>query len=575
MSPFIHYFVKSCLLLLFSLGIAIAGKTQATGKDSIYYNSTCSNSSISFGTTVFDRAPFPTKISWDFGDPGSGIYNTAGIKYPTHIYTTPGKYYLSLTVINNTIDTIRLADSITIVNPLPYNFGPDIFLCQGQDTILTAPVIPGATYAWNDDSTTTKDSLHVTKTGVYTVSINGCAVADSIGVFISNKPHIKLGKDHVLCNGENLTLNAATQNGYYTWLLNNDTLASHESQLAVQAPGGHYLVIANVPGCGVYKDSVNIRFSPPDAPSFSLGPDTLLCPKQVLPLNAAVPGATHFEWSTGATDSILNVTDAGTYWVFVTIENKCQVTDTVMVQYRGDRKLDFRDTAICKGSSLVLDANFGIGQYNWHAIPPQRDDQNQTGQSTYYVYKPGTYSITATVGQCVYKDTLTVSFNDSLKVSLTKDTTLCYGEDFWLQAAGNANTYTWQDSTTGPRYAVTQAGVYTVVAKNGCGKDTLHVKIAFQTCACNLLLPNAFTPNGDGRNDSFRPLHACKMTGYEMRIFNRFGEQVFQANNPDQAWDGNFKGSKSPAGTYVWMVHYTNTDTQQAFFKKGWVVLLR
>jgi gliding motility-associated-like protein len=175
----------------------------------------------------------------------------------------------------------------------------------------------------------------------------------------------------------------------------------------------------------------------------------------------------------------------------------------------------------------------------------------------------------------MYKDTLTVRFNDSLKVSLTKDTSLCYGEDFWLQATGNANTYTWQDGFTGPRYEVTQPGVYTVVAENGCGKDTLQTKIQFQPCACNLLLPNAFTPNADGRNDTFRPLHACKMSAYEMRIFNRFGEQVFQATSPDQAWDGTYKNGKAPAGTYVWMVRYTNTDTQQQFSKKGWVVLLR
>jgi gliding motility-associated-like protein len=568
--------VKLLLFVLLSFLFAPAVlMAQTSAGDSIYYNSTCSNTSISFGATVYKQAPFPTKISWDFGDPASGIYNTAGIKYPVHTYTTPGKYYISLLVINNTVDTTRLTDSITIVDPMPYDFGPDIFLCQGQDTIVVAPQVPGAVYTWSDDSLTTKDTLHVTKSGVYTVNINGCAVDDSIGVFISTRPRINLGADHVLCNGENLSLNAATQNGYYTWVLNNDTLPNHESQQPVQAPGGQYAVIVTVPGCGVYSDTVNIRFAAPDAPAFSLGPDTLLCPKQVLPLYATTPGATRYQWNTGSTDSILNISKAGTYWVFVTIANQCQVTDTLQASYRGDRQLDFRDTAICQGSTLVLDANFGVGQYDWQAIPPQRDDQNQTGQSTYFVYKPGTYSITAAVGQCMYKDTLTVRFNDSLKVSLTKDTSLCYGEDFWLQATGNANTYTWQDGFTGPRYEVTQPGVYTVVAENGCGKDTLQTKIQFQPCACNLLLPNAFTPNADGRNDTFRPLHACKMSAYEMRIFNRFGEQVFQATSPDQAWDGTYKNGKAPAGTYVWMVRYTNTDTQQQFSKKGWVVLLR
>jgi hypothetical protein len=56
--------------------------------------------------------------------------------------------------------------------------------------------------------------------------------------------------------------------------------------------------------------------------------------------------------------------------------------------YRGDKRLDFRDTAI-QGKHLMLDADFGTGIYNWVADPPQRDDQNQTKQSTYYVYEPG------------------------------------------------------------------------------------------------------------------------------------------------------------------------------------------
>ena len=83
-----------------------------------------------------------------------------------------------------------------------YNFGPDIYLCEKGDTSLTAPVIPGAVYQWNDDSLTTTPVLKITKTGVYTVKMNGCAVTDSIGIFYSNLPDIKLGDDHVMCAGE-------------------------------------------------------------------------------------------------------------------------------------------------------------------------------------------------------------------------------------------------------------------------------------------------------------------------------------------------------------------------------------
>jgi gliding motility-associated-like protein len=456
-------------------------------------------------------------------------------------------------------------------------------VCGKLDTVLKAPVVPGAGYTWNDDSTTHADTVHLTKSGVYTVSINGCGVSDSIGIFASDTPKIDLGKDHIMCDSANLLLNAASQNGTYTWLLNGSTLPFTGDQLLTQYPGGTYIAVVTVPGCGVYKDTVSITYSMPVAPSFDLGPDTLLCPKQAFSLNATLTGATAYTWGEGmssggrpiSTSPVLPITNPGLYWVFVNYNGQCEVTDTVNVTYRGDNPLDFHDTAICQGSTLILNADFGTGVYAWSSVPPQRDDQNQTGQSTYFVYRAGKYAVTATVGQCIYTDTLTVRFDDSLRVSLIKDTTLCSGEDFWLQVKGNGDTYAWQDSTYSAAYHPTQSGIYTVVAQNGCGKDTLVATVNFTACSCQLLLPNAFTPDGDGHNDSFRPLHACEMSDFQMNIYDRYGDLVFRSLNPDVGWDGNFHGTKVPSGTFVWMVHYFNTATKQPVFRKGTVMVIR
>ncbi|MHA4811814.1 T9SS type B sorting domain-containing protein [Flavitalea flava] len=566
----------TCLILLISLAVIVpaTGFSQG-GKDTINYTSTCVNSTISFGSPVFDSLPFPEKVIWNFGDPASGIYNGSGAKQPKHIYATPGVYTIKLTVVNNKTDTVRIQGPITVVTPMNYNFGPDIFLCEGQTTLLNAPIISGALYTWNDDSTSHTDTLRVSKSGVYAVSIDGCGVNDSLGVYISSTPSIELGKDHIMCDSANLLLNAATQNGQYTWLLNGSLLAFTGDQLLTHAPGGTYVSIVTVPGCGVFKDTVSITYSSPLAPSFSIGPDTLLCPKQKYTITARLAGASAFDWSSGSTDSAITITQPDTYWVFVTQNGKCQVTDTVLVSYRGNRQLDFHDTAICQGSTLSLDANFGEGTYNWQAIPAQRDDQNQTGQATYFVYRPGTYAVTAQVGQCLYKDTLTVQFDDSLKVRMATDTILCNGEKFWLEVKGNADTYAWQDSTRSASYQVSQTGTYTVVAQNGCRKDTLTTKVTMVSCACQLLLPNAFTPDGNGINDSFRPLHACEMSGFQMAIYDRFGNRVFQTSDTDKGWDGSFNGRKVPPGTFIWMVHYINTSTKQPVFRKGSVLVIR
>jgi len=547
---------------------------QTATKDTINYTSTCAGTTITFGSPVFDSIFFPSSVKWHFGDPSSGYYDSSTAKEPKHSYAVPGTYNVTLTVKNGT-DVIQLQKTLKIVTPMAYNFGPDIFLCSGKDTVLTAPAVAGATYLWNDDSATITPTLKVSKTGVYTVRIDGCGVSDSLGIFYSDTPKLDLGKDHVMCDSANLLLNAASQNGQYTWKLNGTVLPVTEGQLLTHYPGGNYTVTVNVPGCGTYSDAVSITYASPLKPSFSLGPDTLLCPKEIYTLTANLSGATGYDWSTGSGGSSIVITEPGTYWVFATYNGQCQVTDTALVRYRGDRPLDFHDTAICKGSTLSLNADFGVGQYNWEAIPAQRDDQNQTGQATYFVYRPGTYAVTATVGQCVYKDTLTVSFDDSLHVSMIKDTSLCTGEDFRLQVNGNADSLIWQDGSVSASYKVEQSGIYTVVAKNGCGNDTLQARVNLATCSCQLLLPNAFTPDGNGSNDTFRPLHACEMKDFQMAIFDRFGELVFRSSSPEFGWDGTFGGHKVPSGSFVWMAHYFNTVTKQPVFRKGTVLVIR
>jgi len=561
------------ILTLFYLMTCVSLRLRAQ-QDSITYNSTCTNYKIVFGSSIFNTIDFPDQVSWNFGDPASGIYNTAGTKFPTHAFSSPGSYIISLTVIL-TGDTTKIKDTIQVIDPVSYNFGPDIYLCQNADTTITGPVVPGAAYEWNDDSLTKTPSLLVSKTGVYTVKINGCAVTDSIGIFFSDKPQIDLGADHQLCAGEVLTLNASSQNGSYVWTLNGAVLPDTLGQMPVSAPGGKYVAVVTVPGCGVFSDSVNITFNSFPAPAFSLGPDTLICPGKFYLLIASIPGATAWQWNTGQRDSVLVVNNQGEYWAFVTVNGICEVVDSVNVDYMGNKNLDFRDTAMCKGNTLILDADFGTGTYNWVADPPQRNDQYQTGQSTYYVYEPGKYSVTATVGACVFKDSLQVTYNDLLQLDIGRDTSICIGERYTFHVKTNANTLYWQDGSAASSYTISKPGIYTVIGTNGCGMDTASVKVDTRHCECELILPNAFTPNGDGYNETFRPLHPCNMGNFSLQIFNRYGQLIYQTQDPSVGWNGNFGGAKAQTGTYVWAASYINTETQQREARRGFVVLIR
>jgi gliding motility-associated-like protein len=88
-------------------------------------------------------------------------------------------------------------------------------------------------------------------------------------------------------------------------------------------------------------------------------------------------------------------------------------------------------------------------------------------------------------------------------------------------------------------------------------------------------IPNAFTPNGDGKNDFFRAKYGIAVSQYRMRIFNRFGQLIFDSRDQLKGWDGNFNGKALPAATYAWMVQYNDIGTGRSIHLRGTVTLIR
>lgn len=96
--------------------------------------------------------------------------------------------------------------------------------------------------------------------------------------------------------------------------------------------------------------------------------------------------------------------------------------------------------------------------------------------------------------------------------------------------------------------------VATGINKCGTGADTINVQQIF----CEIWLPNAFTPNGDGLNDVFRVLgNIRRLQGVTLSLYNRWGEQVYTSHDPYKGWDGFYKGIPAQMGTYVYLLEYS------------------
>lgn len=89
---------------------------------------------------------------------------------------------------------------------------------------------------------------------------------------------------------------------------------------------------------------------------------------------------------------------------------------------------------------------------------------------------------------------------------------------------------------------------------NRCGTVRSEAELTTLPCEDCVWLPNAFSPGGDGKNDLFRAVLRCLVQSFEMKIFNRWGQIIFQTINPNEGWDGNFLGTQQPVGVYYYYI---------------------
>ena len=102
-----------------------------------------------------------------------------------------------------------------------------------------------------------------------------------------------------------------------------------------------------------------------------------------------------------------------------------------------------------------------------------------------------------------------------------------------------------------------------------------HFELIYNNCDCYIYFPNAFTPDGDGLNEYFCSLFSCKFDSYQLYIYNRWGQLVFESTKPEICWDGKLNNKEVETGVYVWALKYKGPDTKGEQSKHGTVTLIR
>ncbi len=168
-------------------------------------------------------------------------------------------------------------------------------------------------------------------------------------------------------------------------------------------------------------------------------------------------------------------------------------------------------------------------------------------------------------------------------VNAGPDVDLTLGQSTTLNptiSTGSVTSYNWTPSVNlscgncaSPEATpgVTTEYLITVVDDAGCSiSDSLIVRVS----SPELLIPTAFSPNGDGVNDVFRALNK-NLTKYNLQVYDRWGEMIFETSDPSEGWDGVYQGINQPLGVYVWQCNYLFSGISKSKTAKGNVTLMR
>lgn len=551
------------------------------GIHDIYYTYTDPEGCVNVDSTdieVYNIPTFTLGNDTSFCDGNSMVLARPNIPFDSSLWSNTdtsqsitisnsGEYWLQLTDSNNCSfrDTLELT-----INDLPsFTLGNDTNICNGSDLILVRPNMAYDSSLWSN--TDTSQSITVSNTGEYWLQVidsNNCSFRDTMELFIDPLPVFSLINDTSICNGDNLEIGT---NVGSSWNWSN---GQNSDSITVSSAGTYTLNVTDTNNCS-FIDSMTLSFHAD--PDVDLGANQNICLFDSITLDAG--DFVHYNWNDGSDTRTMTALDSGIFWVTVQDTNQCIETDSISImiyEYHGNQLSD--DTTACDGEIVSL-ALPNIFSYSW-----------ETGSisNSIDVTTDGTYTVQITdTFNCIFSDSIQVSFYSLPEVSLGPDTGICSMYETMLLNAnttGNIDTYTWNGvETFSNQIEIDSIGTVVLVvtsSENCSASDTIIIENACE--GFEIDFPNVITTNNDGFNEFFEPINydvelerllaAYHFTKFE--VYNRWGNLVYESEGEIPEWDGrNMNGSALLDGTYFWIVYYQLDGSEN--IQNGFVEVMR
>jgi gliding motility-associated-like protein len=452
------------------------------------------------------------------------------------------------------------------------NLGGSSIFCS-NDTLTLDAGANKESFLWNTGDTT--QSIKVNEGGTYwvTATRGGCIFNDTITV-TKEDPKVVLGNDTAICGNTTLQLHAGSNFSQYSWQDN-----STDSTFSVTESGSYSVTATTFTGCFA-KDTINVLITliTQLAEILVLSP---LCEGQELRLLASGQNNATFQWfgpnQLNSTDTSVTITSANTaingeYQLIQTVDN-CKDTTSLTLTINPLPEVEVAgDSIICSGASTILSAGNGFVAYNW---------STQESSQTISV-GAGTYSVTVTDTNGCISATQVIEVSPAglnAGISVAPDLVALKGNPFQFSDASTSTSpsetlnYFWdfEDSNTSiernPNHTYADTGTYTVILLVTTAEGCLDT--AYQTVKVveGIVIPNAFSPDGDGINEFFEMGLLQYYKSPELTVFNRWGRNVFESENYQNDWNA----ANVTAGTYFYILKLV--EINQVF--KGTVLIVK
>ncbi|MDA3911637.1 MAG: gliding motility-associated C-terminal domain-containing protein, partial [Bacteroidales bacterium] len=399
---------------------------------------------------------YDVPITLDAGAAMSDYNWSDGSDTQTSDVSTSDTYAVTVTDGNGC--TANSSMTLTANTAPSVDLGTDQSLCSYDVPITLDAGAAMSDYNWSDGSDT--QTLDVSTSDTYAVTVtdgNGCTANSSMALTVNTTPIVDLGGDQVICDYDNLMLDAGAGMSDYAWSTGDDT-----QTLTVDAEDDYFVTVTASNGCTA-TDAMHLSLETSPVPD--LGSDTVVCSYDApVTLNPGTSAVYNYSWSEGSSSPTIDVVSSGTYEVTVSA-GSCSATDQVDVTVNPAPTVDLgTDQTLCAYDvPITLDAGASMSDYNWSE---GSDTQTLAASAS------DTYAVTVTDGNaCTASSSMVLTVNPTPTVDLGSDQALCsYDAPLSIDAGAAFDVYNWSTGENSQAINVSGSDSYTVTVTNleGC-----------------------------------------------------------------------------------------------------------